>query len=105
MLKTFLKSRLKFKAPNVPGLSPQSISAKEDSQAAWEQVRQGLEAYLIAFKPEQLNYIVFKHPVGGKFNLLQTLDNFLLMHLQHHKQQLKRIAETDGFPAAWWKKR
>ncbi len=99
MLKNALRLPFKFKAPNVPGLSPTAIIPKEDTQVEWQQVREGLEAYLAAFPADQMTYIVFKHPVGGKFTLSQTIDSFLLPHIRHHKTQLNRIAQSEGFPS------
>lgn len=64
---------------------------------AWEKDIAQFGAYLSTFPGEKRDRFVFKHPLAGKFTLSQTLD-FLTAHLLHHRQQIRRIEETRGFP-------
>lgn len=41
---------------------------------------------------------VLLHPVAGPMTLVQGLD-FLLVHLDHHVKQLRRIMRSPGFPS------
>lgn len=94
-----LKLPLKFKAPKVPDLNPQTAIPWDQTEPEWVTIRAELDNYFNSFPPEKSGYIVFKHPVGGKFNISQTLD-FLLEHINHHLLQLQRIQQAEGYPAA-----
>ncbi len=57
----------------------------------WATVRQRLGRVLAAFPPTHTGRAVFKHPRAGWLTLGQTL-RFLLDHVQHHQQQVGRLA-------------
>lgn len=96
LLSIALRLPIKFKAPNVPGLSPESVMPYEDIQQQWDEVRQNWRIFLENYPTDKLDYIVFKHPAGAKMTLSQTLDNFLYRHLEHHLQQLKRLQKVSN---------
>ena len=59
----------------------------------WGTIRSSLKEYIDKFPKEYLDKEIFKHPIAGWLNLLQTI-NFLQNHFDHHKLQiLKRIEE------------
>lgn len=97
LLTVALKSTIKFKAPNVPGLSPETTNPWEESKPKWEQIHQGLQQYLEQFPASKMGYVVFKHPAAGKLNMLQTMD-FLVEHAAHHLQQINRLKADEKFP-------
>lgn len=94
-----LKLPLKYKAPKVPDLNPETAIPWEETEPEWVKIRAALDNYFNNFPAEKTAFIVFKHPVGGKFNISQTLD-FLLEHINHHLLQLQRIQQAEGYPAA-----
>jgi uncharacterized damage-inducible protein DinB len=98
MLKIFLHTPFKFKAPNIDGLSPQAAEPFEVVEKRWQAVRENWQQYLSNFETEQLNSVVFKHPVAGKMTIAQTLDNFMVAHIKHHLHQLKRLVAEPNFP-------
>lgn len=97
VLNIALKLPIKFKAPNAPGLSPETALPWKETEAAWVATRTELYNYFNSFEADKAAHIVFKHPIGGKFNISQTLD-FLLEHINHHLVQLKRIQQSEGYP-------
>ena len=94
-----LKLPIKFKAPNIPGLNPETTNDWEQTKAEWTVIQTELRQYFERFPPEHTNHIVFKHPFAGKFNISQTLD-FLTEHATHHLHQLERIKSSPGFPTS-----
>ncbi|MCC7223807.1 MAG: DinB family protein [Chitinophagales bacterium] len=98
-LKLFLLSPLKAKAPNVPGLVPDGSKSYEQLSNHWDAVREQWRQFLTNFEAEHLEDVVFKHPIAGKFNLLQTIDDFMAPHISHHLQQLQRIKASPDFPS------
>ncbi len=81
-----LKSPLKFKAPKVVSKVPESITLDE--------LKDYFDRNSIQFKqilrdlPETLeDKFIFRHPIGGLFNIQQTL-NFTKEHYLHHERQL-----------------
>lgn len=98
-LKLFLLSPLKAKAPNIPGLAPDGSKSYEQLSSHWDTVREQWRQFLSNFEAEHLKDVVFKHPIAGKFNLLQTIDDFMAPHISHHLQQLQRIKASPNFPS------
>ena len=87
-----LASPLRFRAPAVVG-----DRARRGRSAAlrerWEAVRRDLRELLDTFPPELEGRLVFRHPVGGRLGLADTLA-VLQAHLDHHLPQVTRAART-----------
>jgi uncharacterized damage-inducible protein DinB len=86
MLVLTLKSPLKFKAPKVVSKVPETTT--------YDELKTYFDKNSVAFKKilEQLpaeleDKFIFKHPIGGLFNITQTL-NFTREHYLHHERQL-----------------
>lgn len=88
---------LRFKTPKRAGIEPDAASVPPlpELRRQWEQARRQLEQLLNEFPGRQLNHAIFKHPRSGMLTIGQTLD-FMLDHVLHHQQQLRRIAKAVG---------
>jgi len=97
ILNIVLDSKLKFKAPvntieNFPEvIDPQELINK------WDRSSREFLNYLENFDPEKIKNFVFKHPLAGKLNILQTL-KFINSHMTHHQIQIERIKNLNNFP-------
>jgi hypothetical protein len=87
-LQKALKSSEKWKAPNVMP-DPEPIDL-EKSIAYWLSLRVKYEEFLGNLDPAFIPLEIFKHPLAGRIDLMDTLD-FLSNHIQHHMYQLERI--------------
>ncbi|MBL0047441.1 MAG: DinB family protein [Bacteroidetes bacterium] len=89
LLKVFLRSSVKFKAPVAVSKIPENLALEELYQK-WEQSRRQLNELLESIPQSMLNKYIFKHPVAGKMNLHGGLA-FMQEHVRRHAQQIKRI--------------
>ena len=92
LLTLALKSPLKFKVPNVEGISPSNTTAPQQLINRWHKTRGHLADYLEKVPEGLTNKPMFRHPTAGTLNLHQTLQ-FLAEHLEHHRRQLKALLE------------
>lgn len=84
-----LKSDKKFKAPKVVS-NPTNDLDFETIKSNWDKSREYLANTVNSFPDKVLKKAIFKHPVVGYLNILQTFD-FLINHLKHHQNQLDRL--------------
>jgi hypothetical protein len=88
VLAAALASPLKFKAPDVVANVPDKPPVDE-TLAQWSQIRDELEQMIGELPEGLLERALFRHPVGGRMNMSQTLD-FMIAHLKRHSRQLRR---------------
>lgn len=88
-----LKSDLKWKAPGVLA-PPSGKHGLETLIHQWDDLRKGWERLLNGIDEGYLHRQVFRHPVAGRLDLLQTL-SFVEHHIHHHVHQIKRIANPE----------
>ena len=86
---------LRFKTPPRAGIEPDpaQVPPLPELRRQWAQVRRQLEQLLNEFPGRQLNRAIFKHPRSGMLTIGQTLD-FMLDHVLHHQQQMRRIGKA-----------
>ncbi len=87
-----LKLPLKFKAPKVVSKVPENISFEELK----DYFNRNTEAFGLILQdlPEALeDKFIFRHPMGGLFNIQQTL-NFTREHYLHHERQLDALLKS-----------
>ena len=86
---------LRFKTPPRAGIEPAPVNTPSlpELRQQWQQLRRQLEQLLNEFPGAQLHHAIFKHPRSGMLTISQTLD-FMLDHVLHHQQQLRRIARA-----------
>jgi hypothetical protein len=98
LTKWALHMPLRFKKPaGLPEPAADDRGEVRPILDAWEKDIAEFGAFLETFPADKCDRFVFRHPLAGRFNLNQTLD-FLTAHLLHHRQQIRRIQETRGFP-------
>ncbi|MBN8576218.1 MAG: DinB family protein [Cytophagales bacterium] len=81
---------LRFKAPNVVVAHTPAFKDAAEITQAWNQTRAELNDLLSRFTGQQLRRKIYKHPVAGKLNIVQTL-RFFQEHIIHHTPQIKRL--------------
>ncbi|QHT66104.1 DinB family protein [Rhodocytophaga rosea] len=87
-----LRYRKKIKAPKQVALPPEGVTLAE-AIAKWEEVRGEWEKFLTLLPAGTIHKNIFKHPLTGFLNILQTL-GFMNEHVCHHIHQIHRIGET-----------
>jgi len=92
-----LSTGLRVKAP-VEAIKPKEDLSLQEVASRWQRVREDLRVYLDRIPEEELERLVFRHPIAGPFNIVQTL-GFLASHLRHHARQLRRIRKAAEFPS------
>jgi len=87
LLKFFLATPLKFKAPAAFAAIPEDLDY-EEVKKAYLGTRQGIREIMGRINEEHLNRAVMKHPRIGSINALQTLE-FFASHFDHHRKQIE----------------
>lgn len=82
----------RYKAPSILP-EPANSTSYEDILAQWHQVRLELEKFVLAIPEEHYDKLVFRQPIAGMLNVVQTLE-FIGNHIHHHIPQLDRIATS-----------
>jgi len=77
----------------LPELEPTGAVSLEDLIVRWEAARTGLRQALGKIPPETLTTPICRHPVAGPMDARETLE-FLAVHLDHHRRQIRRIGES-----------
>lgn len=86
LLNTCLRSSLKFKAPSLTNPSANEYVPVE-FVSQWKAHDEKFKQYINDFPAELVLVEIFKHPVAGKLNMIQTLQ-FMSIHAQRHKNQI-----------------
>lgn len=86
LLNASLISNFKFKAPAVVAETGE-IETPENLLGQWNTYKQEMMDLLGAFPAELKNKLVFRHPVAGWLNLMETLQ-FMRFHQMHHMRQV-----------------
>ena len=89
LLVAFLRSPFKAKAPKGVSKVPESITHDEISKY-FDKNTTDFKKILADLPTELENKFIFKHPVGGLFNIEHTLD-FVREHYLHHEMQLNAL--------------
>jgi hypothetical protein len=84
-----LASPLRFRAPAVVASVPDDVDPAA-LRERWEAVRRDLRDLVASFPPALEGRLVFRHPVGGRLGLADTLA-VLQAHLDHHLPQVERV--------------
>ncbi len=100
-LKSCFRSRLmtwmmaqpdkRFKAPARLGEPTAEAVEVERLRQEWATTRQKLGRVIVSFPVSHRSRAVFQHPRAGWLTLQQTL-RFMIDHVQHHQQQVKRLS-------------
>jgi hypothetical protein len=87
-----LRYRKKIKAPRQVAPPPEGVTLAE-AIGKWEEVRREWKQFLTQLPADTIHKNIFKHPLTGFLNILQTL-GFMNEHVQHHIHQIHRIGKT-----------
>lgn len=88
VLAAALASPFRFKAPDVVANVPDNPPVDEVLEQ-WALIRVELREMIDTLPEELMARALFRHPVGGRMNMSQTLD-FMIAHLKRHTKQLRR---------------
>ena len=81
---------LKYRAPkHVVANTPDPVPI-EELDRRWNSVRMELKQFLDAMRDEDVRKLIYKHPVAGRFDVIQCL-MFMREHFHHHLPQIKRL--------------
>ncbi|QCK15545.1 DinB family protein [Mangrovivirga cuniculi] len=89
MLNYFLKSSLKAKVP-VESIYPEEKPDIESMISFYDDFTSKFEKFIEQFPEDKLDFFIFKHPLAGKLNILQTVE-FLTNHSRHHSIQINKL--------------
>ena len=89
ILKIALVLPLKYKAPKVARIPPESLDFSE-LKNTWEKNRKSLWELVSTLPEEIARKNIYNHPAAGQFNLSQMLA-FFQDHFDHHEKQVARI--------------
>jgi uncharacterized damage-inducible protein DinB len=93
LLKISQRLPIRFKAPKfLKQNTPEPLPLPELTNR-WNDSRNELLNFLESIGEENLRKLIYKHPVAGRFNILQCLV-FLQEHFHHHLPQVKRILQN-----------
>lgn len=90
LLKFYVGSRLKFKAPR--GVSSEALPVScslSEIRSVWGNERKALSDFIHELDDSLLDKELYKHPVVGKLTPGQML-HFFNLHFQRHEQQINR---------------
>ncbi|MEO0468377.1 MAG: DinB family protein [Bacteroidota bacterium] len=91
----YMRGSIKMKAPSYLGKMSEPIDLPM-LQEKWDHSRAELKEILEDFPEELMQNAVLKHPLGGRINILQTMQ-FLEAHFDRHNKQISKLL-TDGTP-------
>ncbi len=84
-----LKSDKKFKAPAIVS-NPSNSETLEQVLEKWDETRFNWQELIETFPRDLSKKAVFRHPLAGNLNILQTLE-FMYNHLKHHQPQIEKL--------------
>jgi len=96
-LNVALKLPFKWKAPPAAEITRRDYYDFEEIAAEWNDVRKRYSEFLDHIDKAASEKLLFKHPVAGRFTIIQTLD-FQHEHLAHHQLQIERIKQHAEYP-------
>lgn len=96
LLKFALRLPIRIKVP-IEQVKPKTDISWEKVRSEWNECHKNWQALLDKVTEDQLGRLWFRHPVAGSLTLQQTFQ-FLIEHMEHHLQQLKRIQNHPQFP-------
>lgn len=93
LLRIFLRSSKKFKAPKAVSDLPQHLEFKELAER-WNVARKNLNDLLESLPETLLNKSIFKHPVAGKLTIYGGL-SFIEEHVRRHQKQIHQLSNPN----------
>lgn len=97
LLNRFLLSKRKSQTPKVADPRNIQLPPAEELIKAWRSMGEELRTFVEAYPNHRMKFLVFKHPIAGKLDMLQTLA-FIKTHIIHHGYQFDRIQKSKEYP-------
>lgn len=97
IIQLVLKLPVKVKIPT-DRVKPEKGKTFTDLSEQWKNLGERWGTLIEKFQAGQENCLVFRHPIGGPWSILQTLQ-FVPEHIRHHLVQIERIQHHSQFPA------
>ena len=88
LLKMFLKTGIKFKAPAVLD-EPKKHYTLEEVFAPWSQLRAQYVQFLSPMDNAMAHKLIYKHPIAGRLSPVQAME-FMAIHLNRHIKAAKK---------------
>lgn len=90
VLKISQRLPIKYKAPGYLVQNTPATPSLPELAARWATERAELKKFLEPIDEQNLRKLIYKHPVAGMLNVLQSLE-FMSEHFGHHLPQIKRL--------------
>lgn len=90
-LRAALNLPLKYKAPVIVATVP--VTTYSEAMTRWTSVRNAMRSTYGSIPDNELGHDLFKHPMAGKFDLIQSV-KFMHDHMRHHEKQIERILRS-----------
>jgi len=97
LLHNRLRSNSKYKVPEISSINPAPDANLLECKERWGATRKSFQDILKNQSDEILMKQVFRHPVAGRMNILDTMQ-FMYEHIYHHLKQIGRIVTDEKFP-------
>jgi hypothetical protein len=81
---------IKYKAPKVVVQNTPDVVTLSELIDRWNLSRRDLKNFLETVQDRNLHKLIFKHPVAGRFDVVQCL-TFMREHFHHHLPQINRL--------------
>lgn len=88
ILKSFLKTGIKFKAPAVLD-EPAAHYTIDEIYEAWDKLRVRYVDFLEPMDDTMAHKLIYKHPIAGRLSPVQAL-GFMVIHLNRHIEIAKK---------------
>ncbi|MEK7483420.1 MAG: DinB family protein [Planctomycetota bacterium] len=96
MIRFVLKFPVKVKIPT-DRVKPEKEQTLTELSSQWNTLQDRWNALMEIFQAGQESCLVFRHPIGGPWSIVQTLQ-FVPEHIRHHLIQIERIRQHPQFP-------
>ena len=90
-LRIALNLPLRFKAPAVVAIVPSTPASV--AMERWTAVRNMMRTTYDSIPEKEVGHDLFKHPMAGKFDLIQSV-KFMHDHMRHHEKQIERTLRS-----------
>ncbi|MBL0741722.1 DinB family protein [Chryseolinea lacunae] len=90
MLKVSQRLPFKYNAPRYLVQNTPATTSLPELAERWATARAELKNFLEPIDEKNLRKLIYKHPVAGMLDVLQSLE-FMREHFDHHLPQIKRL--------------
>jgi hypothetical protein len=90
ILKISQRLPIKYKAPKHVVSNTPAVLPLGELTRIWMDTREELREFLGTIREENLYKLVYKHPIAGRFDVVQCL-MFMREHYYHHLPQIRRL--------------